>query len=78
MRKAAPALLKSHKSDAIAILSTLEGTSPAAYAEALNILKLTKDFTELLTDDVFRELFISAQSESASGSASESTKDPAL
>jgi len=75
-RKAAPALLKGHKTDIIAILSTIEGTSPEEYSGALNMVKLLKDFVELMTDEAFTTLFISAQNEGAgkpSGSAPENT-----
>lgn len=71
-RKAVPALLKGHKADIIAILSTIEGTSPEDYTGALNMVKLFKDCADLLTDEAFTALFISPQSETPSGSASES------
>lgn len=74
-RKAAPALLKGHKRDIIAILSAIEGTSPGAYAGALNLVKLIKDTVDLLTDEAFGALFISAQSVDSSGSAQEITED---
>lgn len=75
-RKAAPALLKGHKSDIIAILSAIEGTSPEAYAGALNLVKLIKDTVDLLTDEAFGALFISAQTGDSSGSAPENTEAP--
>lgn len=75
-RKAVPPLLKGHKKDVITILSTIEGTSPKAYIGALNLAKLFKDCVELLTDEAFEELFISAQNETSSGSAPESTEAP--
>lgn len=75
-RKAVPPLLKGHKKDVITILSTIEGTSPKAYTGALNLAKLFKDCVELLTDEAFEELFISAQNETTSGSAPESTEAP--
>lgn len=75
-RKAVPALLKGHKADIIAILSTIEGTSPEDYTGALNMVKLFKDCTDLLTDEAFTALFISPQSETPSGSASESIEAP--
>lgn len=75
-RKAVPALLKGHKADIIAILSTIEGTSPKDYAGALNMVKLFKDCTDLLADEAFTALFISPQSEKSSGSASESIEAP--
>lgn len=73
VRKAAPALLKNHKTDIIAILSAIEGVSPEDYTGALNIPKLLRDCTELLTDDAFTTLFISAQTGTSSGSAQENT-----
>lgn len=77
-RKAVPPLLKGHKEDLIAILAAIDGTSPQAYKGALNMVKLVRDVTELLTDEVFAELFISAQTqkgEEPSGSAPESTTE---
>ena len=63
-RKALPALLKQHKGDIIDILSAIEGVSA----------ELMRDATELLTDEAFGELFISAQSGKSSGSAQENTE----
>ena len=73
VRKSLPVLLKGHKADIIAILSAIEGVSAEEYAGALN---LVKDCTDLLTDEAFMELFISAQSENNSGSAQESIEAP--
>lgn len=70
-RKALPALLKGHKGDIIAILASIEGVSADAYKGTLNLAKLMRDATELLTDEAFGELFISAQSGKSSGSAQE-------
>lgn len=75
-RKSLPVLLKGHKADIIAILATIDGIEPEAYAGTLNLVKLVKDCTDLLTDEAFMQLFISAQSENSSGSAQESTEDP--
>ena len=72
VRKSLPVLLKGHKADIIAILSAIEGVSAEEYAGSLNLVKLIKDCNDLLTDEVFMELFISAQSETGSGSAQES------
>ena len=72
VRKSLPVLLKDHKADIIAILSAIEGVSAEEYAGSLNLVKLIKDCNDLLTDEVFMELFISAQSENSSGSAQES------
>lgn len=73
-RKALPVLLKDHKGDIIAILAAIEGVSAESYKEALNLVKLMRDATELLTDDAFTALFLSAQSEKSSGSAQENTE----
>lgn len=77
-RKAVPKLLKAHKGDLVTILSAIEGVSPEAYAGVLNFAKLLRDMTELLTDEAFTELFISAQNEKGgapSGSAPENTEE---
>lgn len=75
-RKSLPVLLKHHKGDIIAILSSIDGVSPERYQGALNLVKLFKDATDLLTDEAFAELFISAQGENSSGSEEESTEAP--
>lgn len=74
VRKALPALLKGHKGDIIAILAAIEGVSAESYKGALNLVKLMRDATELLTDEAFSALFLSAQSENSSGSAQENTE----
>ena len=76
VRKSLPVLLKGHKADIIAILSAIEGVSAEEYNGSLNLVKLVKDCTDLLTDEAFMELFISAQSETKSGSARESIEAP--
>lgn len=76
VRKSMPVLLKGHKADIIAILSAIEGVSAEEYAGALNLVKLIKDCADLMTDEAFMELFISAQSENNSGSAQESIEAP--
>lgn len=73
LKKSVPKLLKGHKTDAIAILAAIEGVTPEEYAGGLNLIKLTEDFIDLITDKAFIELFISAQSGTGSGSAREST-----
>ena len=75
VRKSLPVLLKGHKADIIAILSAIEGVSAEEYNGSLNLVKLVKDCTELLTDEAFMELFISAQSENGSGSVRENIED---
>ena len=74
VRKSLPILLKGHKSDIIAILSAIEGVSAESYKGSLNLVKLMLDATELLTDEAFGALFLSAQSESSSGSVRENTE----
>ena len=74
IRKSLPTLLRNHKSDIIAILSSIEGTSPEKYSSVLSLAKLIKDIIELLTDEAFAQLFISAQSGDSSGSARENTE----
>ena len=73
-RKALPALLKGHKGDIIAILASIEGVSVERYKDALNLVKLMRDATEILTDEAFGALFLSAQSGNSSGSAQENTE----
>ena len=74
-RKAVPALLKGHKSDIITVLATIEGISADDYRASLTLAKLMQDAVELLTDEAFGELFISAQSGTSSGSAQENTTE---
>ena len=71
-RKAVPALLKGHKSDIITVLATIECVSTEDYRASLTLAKLMQDAAELLTDEAFGELFISAKSGTSSGSARES------
>lgn len=75
VRKSVPALLKVHKEDIISILSAIEGVSQQEYTDSLNLVKLAKDAIELITDDAFMQLFISAQTEDSSGSALENIED---
>lgn len=73
-RTAIPALLKGHKGDIIAILATIEGSPVEKYKADLSLAKLMRDATELLTDEAFSALFLSAQSGKSSGSAQENTE----
>ena len=70
-RKSVPALLKGHKGDIITVLATIEGVSADDYRASLTLAKLMQDTAELLTDEAFGELFISAQSGTSSVSAQE-------
>mgnify|MGYP006926998161 FL=1 len=73
-RKSLPVLFKEHKGDIIAILAAIEGVSEEQYKSELNLIKLMQDATELLSDEAFSGLFISAQSGKSSGSAQENTE----
>ena len=74
-RKSIPVLLKRHKGDIIAILAAIDGVSPEDYSGALNLVRLFRDATDLLTDEAFADLFISAQAGKSSGSAPENTEE---
>lgn len=73
-RKSLPVLFKEHKGDIIAILAAIEGVSEEQYKSELTIVKLMQDATELLSDEAFGALFLSAQSGNSSGSAQENTE----
>lgn len=60
--KGVPQLLKNHKRDLITILAAVQCVEREEYAAQLNLAKLFKDATEILKDEEFIELFISAQS----------------
>lgn len=73
LKKSVPILLRTHKQDIIDILASIEGVPADEYTKSLNLVKLTKDAINLITDQTFLELFISAQdSPVSSGSAQES------
>lgn len=63
IRSGVPKLMKDHKKSIIAILAAINGVETEAYAETLGFVKLLKDVSELLTDEVFLGLFTSAQTE---------------
>ena len=73
-RKSLPVLLRNHKKDLVAIMSAIDGVSPQEYESRLNLVTLVQDLTELMTDEAFGVLFISAQSGNNSGSAQVSTE----
>lgn len=75
IRNAVPVILRDHKADIISILAAIGGVTPEEYSESLSIPKLMTDFIELMTDDCFTTLFISAQSGKPSGSAPVSTQE---
>lgn len=51
VKRSMPTLMRSHKDDLIAILSSVEGVSPEEYRESLTIPKLIEGVYETLTDD---------------------------
>ena len=69
IREHMPALLKAHKDDVVKILATIEGVDAGAYAESLNLVKIIKDFTELITDEAFIGFLSSSASEMAGDAA---------
>lgn len=75
IKRSLPVLIKNHKADIITILSTIEGVDPAQYSGALNMVKLIKDLSELIIDEMIISLFTSAQTESSSGSAPENIEE---
>ena len=75
--RAVPALLRSHKREVIAVLAAIEGISAEQYVKKTDLVTMIKSLTELVTDDVFIELFTSAQSGANSlGSAPSNIESP--
>lgn len=60
LRRHLPALLRAHKEDVIVILAAIQGVTPADYSASLDMVRLIKDLTDLLTDEGFDILFSSA------------------
>lgn len=56
-----PSLIKNHKKDLITILALLDNVSYKEYKEKMSLFSLAKDLFSLVDDDVFDELFTSAQ-----------------
>lgn len=79
-KKSVPKLLKGHKDDLIEILATVSLQSKEEYKANMTIMSLIKDTLDILNDEVFGQLFISAQSqdtETSSGSVQENTGEEA-
>ncbi|MBR1445497.1 MAG: hypothetical protein IJ586_00210 [Alloprevotella sp.] len=51
VKKAVPALLKTHKADVVAILATINGVTPQQYAKDMTLATLIKDVMEVLGDE---------------------------
>lgn len=76
LKKGVPALIKGHKDDILSILAAINGKSVEEYANTFGIVSLVRDVIDLMTDDSFVDLFISAQTEKPSGSVQEATEAP--
>lgn len=77
LKRGIPAIIKAHKTDMIAIFAAIDGVTPEEYAENLSLFSLLKDATDLVTDEAFVDLFMSAQNEkgaAASGAAQANTE----
>lgn len=74
IKKSVPKLLKNHKESIISILSSIAGVTKEEYENSLNLVKLTADFIDILNDEAFSVLFISAQNQTESGSAQANTE----
>lgn len=77
MRKGLPVLLKSHKTDIIAVMAAIEGVTPEQYAASLDFPKLFTDVMELVTDDALLDFLSSSETgkgADAPGSASASSE----
>lgn len=53
MRKAIPVLLRTHRGDIVAILSTIKGVTPDEYERDLTLASVIGDVFELITDEEF-------------------------
>lgn len=71
IRSTVPKLLKNHKQDILTIMAAISDKPYEEYVASMNLVSLTRDLTELLSDSVFIELFIPAQTGELSGSAQE-------
>lgn len=60
MKVAAPALLKTHRSDIVAVLAALDGKTAEEYEEGMTLASVLVDLFELLTDEAFDD-FLSSQ-----------------
>ena len=67
MRKGLPVLLKSHKTDIIAVMAAIEGVTPEQYAASLDFPKLFTDVMELVTDDAFLNFLSSSETGKGAG-----------
>lgn len=57
VRESLPTLVRSHRNELVAILSTIKGVSAEEYVEGLTFASLFADLTELVTDAEFVSFF---------------------
>ena len=74
MKKAVPALLKGHQDEIIQILASIQGVTPEEFESGMNLMSITKDVFELITDSEFISFLSSFMSQEESGSISENTE----
>lgn len=68
VKRGLPALLRDKRRQVVEILAAIEGAPVEDYLAGLTMEKLAGDCVDLLTDEAFRVLFISAQTGRAGGS----------
>lgn len=73
LKKHVPAIIKSHRSDVIAILAALQGEDAKEYGKNLTIMRLVADTTDVLADDEFIDFFTSLVSQENGDTDSQST-----
>lgn len=61
MKSAAPALMKSHRADLVAVLAALDGVTVAEYVEGMTLGSVLADVFELLTDEAFEDFLSSRE-----------------
>lgn len=71
VRAGIPALLRNHKADVVAILATIEGTTPEEYEEGLTLAKLMVDVAELMTDEAFTGFLASSETKTEGAASGE-------
>lgn len=57
LRESLPALIKTHRDDLVAIVSTVQGVTPEEYVEGLSVGSLIRDILDLVTDRDFTAFF---------------------
>ena len=59
--KKIPEIIKEHKSDIYKMLAVLDGVSVEKYKAETSVIKILKDFTDMIMDESVQKLFISAE-----------------